>query len=347
MWQTIKALTHRKFTPRRQKYSRLGITGAFAVGALLVIMVAAWLVDRRGAPTEDRRLVALARASNEDPLELLTRAARANRIVFLSDIHNSTPIKQLVARAIPRISGTSGLDAMVIEVGSDQQPYIDAYLDRSPEDASVLLSHPKTIGEPGSATRAFLDLYHAVWALNEKLGADQRIRIIAADLPGWPLEAGAASSEAARKMAQRDEQMQNAVESVLGRIPNARILIFMTGLHGLKSGNVLVESGGSEPVSVAPLAARLAQATDEVYTFLVDAPSSGLTTSELAPYIGTRVAQVLSDGGVHKRFGATIGSEFDYIKQPIIEKKTPGIDYSINPRDYKLRNVADGYIHLK
>lgn len=346
MWNTIKALTHRKFTPRRLKYSRLGITGAFAVGALVVIMVAGWLVSRRGASAADIRLAEFARAAKEEPLELLTRAARANRIVFLSDIHNSTSVKELAARAIQRIAGSSGLDAVIIEVSADQQAHIDAYLDRTPEDASVLLSHPKTIGEPGSATRAFLELYHTVWALNEKLGPDQRIRIIAADLPGWPPEAGASTADAARKMAKRDEGMQDVVQSILSRIPNARILIFMTGLHGLKSGNVLVQTGGSEAVSVTPLAERLTQSTDEVYTFLVDAPSSGVATRELAPYVGTRAAQVLDAAGVNKRFGATIGSEFDYLKQPIIEKKTPGIEYSVNPRDYKLGDVADAYINL-
>lgn len=347
MWNTIKALTHRKFTPRRRKFGRLGITGAFAVGALLVIVVAAWLVDRRGASAPDRRLVALAESSHEDPLDLLTRAARANRIVFLSDIHNATSPKRLAAHAVPRIAATSGLDAIAIEVGSDQQPYIDAYLDRSPEDASVLLSHPKTIGEPGSATRAFLDLYHAVWQLNEKLGADQRIRIVAADLPGWPLAAANVSGDAAGRMGKRDEQMQNVIENIIARIPNARILIFMSGLHGLKRGSVLVQSGGSEAVTVTPLAERLTQQTDEVYTFLVDAPSSGLTTGELAPYVGTRVAEILARANVNKSFGATIGSEFDYLKQPIVEKKTPGIEYSILPRAYKLRDAADGYLYLQ
>jgi hypothetical protein len=345
MWNFLKALRPRTKLGKK-KYGRLSMTGGFAVAALLVILVAGWLVDRRGASEPDRRLAELARTAEADPLDALVQAARANRILFLSDIHNSTPAKQLAAAAIKRIATTSGLDAVVIEVGSDQQPYIDQYLDRTPEDASVLLSHPRTIREPGAATRAFLELYHEVWQLNQKLGADERIRILAADLPGWPPDVGA-TGEMAEKMAKRDEQMRNVIEAeVLSRIPDARILIFMTGLHGLKTGSVSVQTGGSAAVSAQPLAARLAQSTDEVYTFLLDAPSSGVTGREVAPYVGTKVGGVLEAARVNRRFGVTIGSEFDYLRQPIIEKKTPGIEYAVNPHDYKLRDVADAYIRL-
>jgi hypothetical protein len=42
----------------------------------------------------------------------------------------------------------------------------------------------------------------------------------------------------------------------------------------------------------------------------------------------------------------SVTSEFDYLHNPITEKKSPGIEFSVLPRDYKLRDVADGYINL-
>lgn len=331
----------------RRKFGRLGVTGAFAVAALVLIFVAGWLVDRRSSSASDRALAELAEQAAEDPVDMIARAARANRIVFISDIHNATAPKELAASAIRKIASESGLDAVIVEVGADQQPYIDQYLDRAPENAAVLLSHPRTVREPGSATRAMLDVYHTVWQINEKLGPDERIRIIAADLPGWPETGATSMAETASKMAERSAHMQSVIDArVLSTIPTARMLVFMTGLHGLKSGSVMLQAGGGATVTVEPLAARLAASTDEVFTFLVDAPAAGTTGREVAPYVGTRVSEILAQQGANQRFAAEVTSAFDYLRRPITEKKTPGIEFSIAPNDYRLSAVADGYINL-
>lgn len=344
MWKVARRMERRNWSGA--KYGRLGVTGVFAVVALIVIFIAGWLVDRHAASASDRGLADLARASRTDPVDLIARGARANRMLFLSDIHNSAAVKHLAARAIARVGAESGLDAVVLEVGADQQPYIDAFLDRAPEDASVLLSHPRTIGEPGAATRAYLDIYHAIWQLNSKLGPDQRIRIIAADLPGWPPSAPS-PAETAKQLAAREEHMEKIVrENVLSAIPEARVFFFLGGLHTLKSGNVVVQTGGTAPVTVTPLAERFAQTTSEVYSILVDAAASGVTGRQLVSYDGTRVAKVLEDAGVNKRVATPITSEFAYLRYPIVETKTPGIEYSVIPRDYRLSSVADAYIHL-
>ena len=338
-------MQRRKLAPA-PKYGRLGVTGVFAVVALVVIFIAGWLVDRRSATAADRRLADLARTADESPLSLVQRAARASRIVFLADIHNATSTKELAAQAIARIATSSGLDAVLIDVGADQQPYIDAYLDRTPEDASVLMAHPRTLGDPGSATRAYLDIYHTIWKLNEKLGADQRIRVVAADLPGWP-PATPSPTETARKMAARDAYMQKVLnEQVLASYPDSRVLVFMDGLHALKTGEIVVQTGGNAPVTVEPFAARLASTTSEVYSILVDAPAGGVTGRQLVSYDGTAVGKVLEQSNVKRRFAATVGIDFDYLRDPIIEKKSPGLEYSVQPRDYKLSDVADAYINL-
>lgn len=330
----------------RPKLGRLGVTGTFAVVALILIFVAGWLVDRRGASAADRRLAELASSIKDQPVDVVTRGARASRILFLSDIHNSVATKQLAAKAVQKIANTSGLDAIIVEIGADQQPYLDEYFDRPQEDASVLMTHARSLGEPGAATRAMMDFYHTVWKLNEKLGADQRIRVIAADLPGWPDE-HASPAEAARLMGKRDEQMHNVISNqVLATMPEARVMIFMTGFHGLRTGTLDVQTGGASPVTITPLVERIAQTTGEVYSILVDAPSSGIETRELAPYLGTKVAKILDDAGVKKTFGATIATEFDHVKTPLLEKKSPGIEFGVQPREYKLRDVADAYINL-
>lgn len=346
MWNPLNRSSRPTWTPASRKYRRLGVTGVFAVAALIVIFVAGWLLDRRSAPEADQRLAELARAAEESPEDLIARAAQSSRIVFLSDIHNSNAVKALAAKAIERIAAGSGLDAVVLEVSEDEQAHIDQYFYRSPEDASVLMSNPRTIREPGAATRAYLDIYHTIWKINEKLGPDERIRVIAADLPGWPPSGVPSPSERARAMAERPEHMHRVIqEQVLRTIPSARILVFMSGFNGLKSGTLALRTGGAEAVNVMPLA-RLLASTDQAYSILVDAPSVGAVSREIVPFLGTSVAGILREQGVRKRFGTAITSEFDYLRQPIIEKKSPGIEFGVQPRDYKLRDVADGYINL-
>src|SRR5687767_5668339 len=128
MWKPFRLPTRRSLAPRRE-YSRLGVTSAFAGATLLIILVAGWLIDRRGTNESERALVDVAKAASDDPVTAIANASRANRIVMLSDIHVSAATKRLAVRAIEKIVATSGLDAVVLEVGSDQQPVIDQYLD--------------------------------------------------------------------------------------------------------------------------------------------------------------------------------------------------------------------------
>lgn len=344
MWKVVRRMERRTWIPSR-KYGRLGVTGAFAVAAVAVILLVSWILDWRGASAADRGIADLAKAAKADPVDLVAGAARTYRIVFISDIHGSAAVKRFAARTIEQIVEQSGLDAVVLEVGADLQPYIDRYLDREPEDASILLARGRTLREPGAATRAYLEVYRTVWRLNQQLGADQGIRIVAADLPGWPHAGAASPSESARRMAERAEHMQQSVDMLLAAMPGARILVFMTGLHGLKSGTVSFQTGGTAPVIVSPLAARLSQ-SEHVYSVLVDAPGAAGSGREIAPYVGTRVAVVLEKAGVRGRLGLRVTSAFDHLRQPIREARTPGIEFGVNPRDYRLRDVVDGYINL-
>lgn len=330
----------------RPKYGRLGVTRMAAAATLVILLIAGWLLDRRSTNSAETRVVELARNADTDPVELIASAARGNRIVMLSDIHTSAATKRLAARAIERIVATSGLDLLVLEVSADQQPVIDQYLHQPQENAALLMSNGRTIREPGPATRQYLDIYRTVWRLNQKLGADQRIRIVAADLPGWPPARSIGPAELARKSAEREAHMQKRIQDVISLNPGARILVFMTGFHVLKSGMGELQTGGTTPVQIAWLGGRLAGiAPEEVYSILVDAPASG-STPDVTAYSGTMLASILQRGGVNKSFGISITDEFDAIRQPLVMRKSPGLSFEITPRDYTLGEVADAYIRI-
>ena len=327
------------------RYGRYRFTGWIAAGIVIATLIVGWFIDQRGASAADRRLAELARQGDVDPVETVARAARANRLVFLSDIHGSVQVKQFAARVITRVASTSGLDAVILEIGADLQPYVDQYFDRQVEDAAVLLSHPRTTGDPAAA-RAYLDIYRTIWSINRKLGADQRIRVVAADLPGWPPAGALSPSHAAQRMAERETHMKREIDAVIGAIPGARILVFADGMHVLRGGTIVLQSRGTAPVTVTPVAAQIAASTEETFTVLVDAPSARPSARDIAPYSGTRVAGVLDEQGIRGPFGVNVTADFDHVRQPVIEKQTPGIEFDLTPRDYRLRNVANAYVNL-
>jgi hypothetical protein len=346
MWNPLNSIRRRSMLPRR-KYGRMGVTSVFAGVALLVMLIAGWLIEQQASNDDEAALVERARAADDDPVTAIVNAARANRITLLSDIHESAATKRLAARAIEQIVATSGLDVLVLEVGADLQPIIDTYLNVAPEDAALLVTNERTLREPGPASRSYLEIYRTIWKLNEQLGADRRIQIVAADLPGWPPARALAPADLARRSAERDPHMVRRIQEVISTNPGARVLVFVTGFHALRSGTGLIESGGTAPVEIAWLGSRLLrQAPEEVYSFLVDAPA-GARTSDVTAYGGTVFAEMLKQNGVDRSLVMPITSEFDAFRRPLITRKSPGLSFEIIPRDYRLSNLADAYIYLR
>src|SRR5688572_18074127 len=264
----------RRVYPTRIRYSKLGVTGLFSVVMLVLIFAAGALLDLRGDRAEVKEFGEYANANKQNAIESIVAAARAHRFVFLADIHSSAETKRLAAQAIKAVADGSGLDAVVLEVGHDQQPHIDRYFDTTPENASILLSNPRTLREPGAASREYLEIYHVIWQLNEKLGADRRIQVIAADLDHWPPEPAVSPTDRARQFSERDAAMvKNLDRESIGMGARARVLVFMTGLHVLRSGHGQLQTGGSSPVNALWFAARIAQRhPGDVHSFVLDAP---------------------------------------------------------------------------
>ncbi len=346
MWKAVQR-AQRSIYPHRIRYSKLGVTGLFSLVALVLIVIAGWLLDLGGAREDVREFGAYARAQKRSPVETLVEAARSHRIVFLADIYGSTETKRLASEVIEAIVAGPGLDAVVVEVGHDQQPYLDRYFDRTPEDASVLVSHARTLREAGPGSRGYLDLYHRIWQLNEKLGADRRIQVIAADLEGWPPERALSTADRARRFSERDSAMVSNLErEVLANSPRSRILVFMTGLHGLKSGTGQLQTGGTAPVTVQWLAARLEERfPGDVHSTIVDAPGSG-SMDELVPFTGTRLPAEAESVLPAGRYLLRVNDSFDFLSRPIRESAGPGLTFDILPRRYRLKDVVDDYIHL-
>ena len=331
----------------RIPYGRLGATGAISIALLAIIFALGGLLDIRGVSGEISEFAKWAEGARRKPIEALVNGSRSHRFVFLADIYGSTETKRLGSAAIEAIARGPGLDAVVLEVGHDLQPVIDRYLDTSPENASILLAEPRVLGSPSGGSRGLLDVYHKIWQLNSDLGADRRIHIIAADLDGWGGGRAESPAERARRFVQRDSAMLKNIEAeLLNAAPRARVLIFMTGLHGLENSEAQLQTGGVATVQGRWFAGRLGERyPGEVYSFLVDAAGNG-SADELVPYNGTRIPESLKTRMPDGQFALPIGSQFDVFSHAVRENSIPGIRFTIVPQQYRLREVADEYIYL-
>jgi hypothetical protein len=134
----------------------------------------------------------------------------------------------------------------------------------------------------------------------------------------------------------------------LARDPGVRVLFFMGGLHALRVGGGQVQTGGTRPVSVTWLAARLAERyPQDVYTILTDAAPSRAAAAEVAAYRGTAAADVMRRGGMAGGSAFRVTEQFDVLgRSPVRVTGTTGLSFTIEPRSARFSELADAYIYL-
>lgn len=337
----------RRFMPQARR-SGPGTTAKIAgVAMVLIVAVAALLEMRRGGGAE-AAVAEYARTEQVEPLDLVQAAGRSRRLVFLADVAGAAAPKRFAAQAIERLATTSGLDLVVLDIDAAEQPYIDRYLATAPEDASVLLGRPRLVKEAEGMGREYLEIFRTVWRVNSELGASRRVRIVAADYPGWPPARAASPSEAAQMYGERDEHMlQTVMDRSLARNPNARVFFFVDGVHALRGG-ARIQTGGTRPVETTSLASLLEERfPQEVYTILVDAQPARVLTPPLASYAGTSAADLLRRASVGSGFALRTGDALDQLPRPVILTETrTGVDFNVVPREARLSELADAYIYF-
>jgi len=343
-WLARRMFRRRLLRPRQPRW--MNATAIVSLLALVGIALVGALLSKRGVAGDAAQLADAARHDAVPPAQLILDGARTHRIVVLGVVPGSSAARRIAADAVERMALGPGLDALVLDVDRNAQPYIDAYLGAPAEDASILLAHPETT--PGANADDYLLIYRRVWQLNQKLGADRAITVVAAGIPGWPPSGTLAPRAEAELYARRGPAMDQAIEQdVFARIPRGRLLALVDGYQALKSGSGALAAGGGSAVQVQWLASLLASAhPGEVFSVLQDGPG-GLREGPATNYTGTRAYQIFHEApGLHAPFGLAVGQSFHYLRQPIVTSSSPGTQLMIEPADYRLGDVVDGYIYL-
>lgn len=321
--------------------------GAVALAVLFVVMAAALILDS-GAEAGAKPIAEYMERRGGDPMDLVEAVGRSARVVLLSDVHGQRGPKRVAAQAIRTLAGTSGLDAVVLEVPSDEQPYLDAYFGQAAEDATVLLSRPRAIREQDGNSQDYLGVYRSIRETNDAVGAARRIRVIAADLPSWPPPEGVAPEAVARLYAQRAEHMLRRLdEELFSLMPDARVLVFVDGYLTLKRTRGELQSAGGDAVRTEWLGELLRQrSASDTRTLLIDSHVARSGTVERLPrYRGTTLYRPLRRSVSGAR-GVRIQDAFTAVRDPLVGAASPGLRLEILPRGYTLREAADGYIFL-
>ena len=350
MWSFVERFKQKRARKRFMPAPRRRGTGTIsklAIAAVVLILAVTAALQLRHGSTDTTDFLAAVRDNTATGLEIIERGAAARRLVFLADVPSASTPKELAAQAIERLAQGSGLDIVALEIDAAEQPWIDRYLSTPQEDASILLSRPRISRESEGVSRAYLDILRAVRRMNDRMGPDQQIRIIALDMTGWPPAGAVSPSEATRRFGERDSVMLATITPLLDVDPKSRVLFFVGGLHVLKGGTGIVQTGGTKTVELHPLASRLAALyPQDVYSILVDATPMRIPAAAVAVYRGTVAGRVLRDAGIKVGSGMTMDASFDFARSPIEVVEKPGIHFDLTPHDLPLSGLADAYIYL-
>jgi hypothetical protein len=270
------------------------------------------------------------------PLAFVQAALREHRIVFLGDIHPLAEPKLLVADLIRGQQAGPGIDLLALEVGSDQQEWIDHYLASEPEDTTILLIHPRTLRAHWGISAEYLGIYRAVYQWN-RAHPGQRVRVLAADLLGWPI-APLTAHMATGGFVNRDIWMAAAFRKTIEQHPDWRVLIFMGGYHGLKEIGGQVAIGRVHDRFDHWFAGYLVEDGISVYTILSDARQGRAQPA-------TRVFELLG-GGARQNFAEVLDSTSDAVKEPLYDVEQDGFQLEFWPSRFPLRRAADAMLIL-
>lgn len=270
------------------------------------------------------------------PLQFIQSALHQHQIVFLGDIHPLAEPKLLVADLIREQGAENQIDLLALEVGSDQQEWVDRYFSSVPEDTTILLTHPRTLRAYWGISAEYLGIYRAAYQWNHA-HPEHQLHVLAADLLGWPI-APLTAHMATGGFVNRDIWMAAAFRKTMHQHPDWRVLIFMGGYHGLKEVGGQVAMGRVHDRFDRWFAGYLTDGGLQVYTILTDAEMQNSRPA-------TRAYEQLARDSA-RNFAEPLDSTTDDIKEPLYDVEQEGFALEFWPSRFPLRRAADAMLVL-
>ncbi|HSM35404.1 MAG TPA: hypothetical protein VK837_03320 [Longimicrobiales bacterium] len=320
---------------RRPKGRVAGALGFLILAALIGALVLVGRVEpERESPVD--RMAPLARSLGPG----LREVAQTRRIIVLG-VHVGTRAGTRVAiQALDSLALGPGLDAVGVWAPAEAQSAIDRYLTGAIED-------PTLLPEAASSPTGLRELLRAVRAINDELGVDRALRVIALDPPDWPPAAAASPANAVVRWAGRSEYALSVLsEGVLAREPNARLLLIVDGLDALREVRARAGGSGGGAHAPTPLAALLRERYGrQLYAVLVDGAPGTAGSTGVVSFDGTSLfddARRTWSGEV--RF-VPLRDARDPGRVDIGIATRPGIGAELQPSAASLAEIVDAYVY--
>jgi len=325
--------------------SRTGVA-ALVLALLIAGILAITVVERRTAGRE-HAMAEYAAARDSDAIALLRNAFGTRPLMVVGDVAGAPAPKRFAAELIAALARGPGLDYVALEVGSDLQPWIDRYLESDLDDASVLLTHPRTVRQADGVAPDYLAIYRQVREVNREIGTDRRIRVLAIDSPDWPPARATSPTRMVPLMTRRDEHMFDVIERrVFARDERARVLILVDGLRVLRA-RARLQIGGVTEADAVLLADRLNRSLPgRVVSVLIDAPSGASGSAKLFGYRPARLDRIVRPAAISGTLAFALDPAFPATVDDLGFTTPPGISVRIQPEHALLADVVDYYIRL-
>ena len=326
---------------------KLGRSGVLALTIGVVALLAMMFVQGYIGGGDSDELAAFAESRGQSPVDLIIAGASARRVVVIGDVTGHSEPKRIAEQVLRRLAQSRGVDALVVEADTLHQLALDRYTATSPEDASIL-TRAAGLLPAGESGRQWLELYRSVWSINEELGADRRIRILAAGPGAWPPQQALPPKEAAEAYAARGVSMADRIdEQMLERTSRSRVIALVDALQAIRSGTGELRVGGGGAIQSHWLAATLAERYPvDVYSVLPDVSLDMTGYPLVVQYAGTRLHERLTKAIPGDMIGMPAAGPLGEMRDPIILRTGPGITVSLQPAENTLADLADGYIFL-
>lgn len=281
------------------------------------------------------------------PAELIAAEAGSRRIIVIGDVPGHAEPKRIVEGVLRALARSGGVDGLVVDVDTAHQLALDRYTATVPEDASILTREGGLL-PAGEGGRQWLELYRAVWSINEELGADRRIRILATGPGSWPPREALPPKAAAEAYAARGQEMADRVgEQMLECTSRSRVIALVDGLQALRSGTAELRVGGGGAIQAHWLAATLAARYPvDVYSVLPDVSLEMSGYPLVVQYAGTRLHERLSKAIPGRMVAMPTAGPVGEFRDPVLLRTGPGITVTLQPQDRTLADLADGYVFL-
>ncbi len=232
----------------------------------------------------------------EPAVEAIVAALRDRPIVAIGETHGSADLRAFLVELSRDRSFREVTHTVAVEVSSSAQATIDAFLDGTADDRTLLNALRDGIfSETGAADPRSLELYEAIRDANRDSDATHQLRVLAVDAPlSWAKVSGAADLASV----DREQAMASALTGLVDQ--GEHVLWIVGAAHVTDAGTPPPAAPSSAPSPVRAATARgLIERTHPGSVYALALYSGfGPLTAQFEPRLGTPAApSVISISG--------------------------------------------------